>query len=130
MCAGASIYRRNVCKRLDDPAALKLPADKKLVFASPPEFIGHHSKVPPVEEISRHKKGPNSSTPASDWKIRDDPDFAEYEPKVGVTVLSDGAIRLTVIDGEQDLDTKEARAMADALVDAIAQSRKMRRKIS
>lgn len=41
-CAGSAIYRRNVCKRVDPPL-LELPADKVQVFASPMEFLAHHT---------------------------------------------------------------------------------------
>jgi hypothetical protein len=41
-CAGAAIYRANVCKLVRDPEALKLPADRTRVFARPSEFIEHH----------------------------------------------------------------------------------------
>lgn len=43
MCAGLAIYRANVCKSLRDKNALELPADRKLVFANPMEFVAHHS---------------------------------------------------------------------------------------
>lgn len=42
-CAGAAIYRGNVCKRPRDPAVLVLPANEKLVF-SWGEFERHHGK--------------------------------------------------------------------------------------
>jgi len=41
-CAGASIYRANVCKLMRNPEALQLPADRERVFASPAEFRAHH----------------------------------------------------------------------------------------
>lgn len=41
-CAGAAIYRSNVAKR-SDPPNLKLPPDNKIVFATPIEFLEHHS---------------------------------------------------------------------------------------
>ena len=41
-CAGAAIYRSNVCKDPRDKTLLVLPADKKLVFASIKEFLEHH----------------------------------------------------------------------------------------
>lgn len=43
-CAGAAIYRANVCKITRDKNNLKLEADRKLVFASPKEFKEHHSR--------------------------------------------------------------------------------------
>ena len=43
-CAGAAIYRRNVCKVTQDPALLRLPPDKAAVFASPGEFRAHHER--------------------------------------------------------------------------------------
>lgn len=42
-CAGAAIYRANICKRLRDPNALRLQADKVSVFANPMEFLEHHT---------------------------------------------------------------------------------------
>lgn len=40
-CAGAAIYRANVCKCCD---GFSLPVDKERVFASPKEFLEHHTK--------------------------------------------------------------------------------------
>lgn len=34
-CAGSAIYRANVCKLPRDPATLRLPADRRNVFAEP-----------------------------------------------------------------------------------------------
>lgn len=42
-CAGAAIYRTNVCKRNVAPGVLLLPADREKVFATPMEFRAHHS---------------------------------------------------------------------------------------
>lgn len=41
-CAGAAIYRANICKLLQDPKAFQLEANEDLVFASPVEFVEHH----------------------------------------------------------------------------------------
>ena len=43
-CAGMAIYRRNVCKRVEPPG-LVLPADTATVFATPMEFLEHHTKL-------------------------------------------------------------------------------------
>lgn len=43
-CAGAAIYRANVCKLPRDLDLLRLPADKVTVFANPKEFRSHHEK--------------------------------------------------------------------------------------
>jgi hypothetical protein len=43
-CAGAAIYRGNVCKKPRDPNILKLPAAHVRVFSSPAEFTSHHNK--------------------------------------------------------------------------------------
>lgn len=43
-CAGMSIYRANVCKRRDPPQVL-LPADESRVFATPMEFLAHHTRI-------------------------------------------------------------------------------------
>ncbi len=42
-CAGMAIYRRNVCKRVEPPG-LVLPGDIAKVFATPMEFLEHHTK--------------------------------------------------------------------------------------
>lgn len=42
-CAGAAIYRANVCKTSRDPEVLTLPADSKKVFTWG-EFEKHHEK--------------------------------------------------------------------------------------
>jgi hypothetical protein len=47
-CAGAAIYRSNVCKRPRDESLLILPADRKLVFSTPMEFQEHHEKRPKI----------------------------------------------------------------------------------
>jgi hypothetical protein len=43
-CAGAAIFRTNVCKSPRDPSILTLPRDVRLVFASNDEFWVHHRK--------------------------------------------------------------------------------------
>lgn len=44
-CAGAAIYRANVCKRprFDN---FRLPADQENVFSTPMEFKAHHEAKP------------------------------------------------------------------------------------
>lgn len=42
-CAGSAIYRANVCKDPRDPTLLRLRGNRKLVFASPTEFLRHHT---------------------------------------------------------------------------------------
>lgn len=49
-CAGAGIFRGNICKLPRDPGLLKLPADHKKVFSNGPQFAEHHATVGPVEE--------------------------------------------------------------------------------
>ena len=41
-CAGAAVYRANVCKQTRDTTDLRLPADRVAVFARPDEFREHH----------------------------------------------------------------------------------------
>jgi hypothetical protein len=41
-CAGAAIYRANVCKSIRTPAIIRLPRDAERVFATPMEFRAHH----------------------------------------------------------------------------------------
>jgi len=62
-CAGAAIYRANVCKRTRDPESLVLPADRAGVFASADEFRAHHNGVPvpvtwTVRALVRTRGGP------------------------------------------------------------------------
>jgi hypothetical protein len=42
-CAGLAVYHANVCKVPRDPKALRLPVDRRLVFASSQEFLEHHN---------------------------------------------------------------------------------------
>lgn len=54
-CAGAAIYRANVCKRPRNPETLRLPADRDHVFESPTEFLEHHVDVDEfVDESLEH----------------------------------------------------------------------------
>ena len=41
-CAGMAIYRANTCKSPRDKTILRLPADKKVVFDWPTDFMEHH----------------------------------------------------------------------------------------
>lgn len=43
-CAGLAVYRANVCKSPRDPKILKLAPDRERVFATPFEFLEHHSE--------------------------------------------------------------------------------------
>lgn len=43
-CAGAAIYRANVCKNPRTPDHLRLPEDTVKVFSSMREFIDYHSR--------------------------------------------------------------------------------------
>lgn len=45
-CAGLAIYRTNVGKSPRDASALRLPADRGKVFATPMEFRAHHEARP------------------------------------------------------------------------------------
>lgn len=45
-CAGAAIYRANVCKSPRDQTLLRLESDKTRVFAAPSEFLEHHHAPP------------------------------------------------------------------------------------
>lgn len=42
-CAGAAIFRANICKLPKSPDALKLPSDRKKVFGIWTEFLEYHS---------------------------------------------------------------------------------------
>lgn len=44
-CAGAAIYRSNVCKSPRDPAVSTLPADREKVFGWRTEFVEHHRSL-------------------------------------------------------------------------------------
>lgn len=41
-CAGAAIFRGNVCKSPHDPERLVLPQDTVRVFSNDQEFLNHH----------------------------------------------------------------------------------------
>jgi hypothetical protein len=59
-CAGAAIYRANVCKVPRDRTILELPADGRLVFASAREFLAHHEATPERrlrDALARRKAG-------------------------------------------------------------------------
>lgn len=43
-CAGSAIYRANMAKLCRDREILRLPSDRKDVFATPTEFRQHHEK--------------------------------------------------------------------------------------
>lgn len=45
-CAGAAIYRANVCKEPLDRTLLQLGTDRVKVFATPMEFQEHHESRP------------------------------------------------------------------------------------
>lgn len=57
-CAGAAIYRGNICKRPRDPSVLRLASDPACVFRSPQEFLAHHERVPKLtaEERARLRR--------------------------------------------------------------------------
>ena len=42
-CAGAAIYRANVGKLPRDKSVLRLPPNRKAVFATPMEFLAYHN---------------------------------------------------------------------------------------
>ncbi len=42
-CAGAAVYRGNICKRPRDKTILVLPSDEKTVFSNRREFLDHHT---------------------------------------------------------------------------------------
>lgn len=50
-CAGAAIYRKNVCQSVD-PGVLRLPADREKCWGQPLEFAQHHSRG----EIVTHER--------------------------------------------------------------------------
>ncbi len=43
-CAGAAIYRANVCKSPRSPEMLRLPSDERTCFSRPDEFLKHHAR--------------------------------------------------------------------------------------
>ena len=51
-CAGAAIYRRNVCKMTHTPAIIRLEPDREKVFTTPMAFKAHHAAaaLKPVED--------------------------------------------------------------------------------
>lgn len=61
-CAGAAIYRANVCKHPRDPELLRLPFDRDLVFDDPRKFLAYHKGLPtcscgaPIEHAATGRK--------------------------------------------------------------------------
>jgi hypothetical protein len=47
-CTGHAIYLSNTCKQSESPDVRKLPANRELVFAGPPDFLEHHGGDPIV----------------------------------------------------------------------------------
>jgi hypothetical protein len=45
-CAGAAVYRANVCKTPRDKTLLRLARDPETVFATPDEFRKCHNELP------------------------------------------------------------------------------------
>jgi hypothetical protein len=45
-CAGAAIYRSNICKRMIDKELLVLPSDHGAVFSNRVQFLDHHNSTP------------------------------------------------------------------------------------
>lgn len=52
-CAGAAIYRANVCKRVRDRTQLTLDPDEARVFRTPGEFAAHHAASPIIRPPTR-----------------------------------------------------------------------------
>ena len=52
-CAGAAIYRANICKLPRDKTLLRLQADRLLVFGSPIEFAEHHCDTSVTATLER-----------------------------------------------------------------------------
>lgn len=55
-CAGAAIYRANVCKSVRDPDVLKLKPNRELVFGTPKEFREHHAKLPSLKTAKKRAR--------------------------------------------------------------------------
>lgn len=55
-CAGAAIFRANMCKLPRDPEVLRLPADREAVFADNAEFTKHHMRPEPANPHPRATK--------------------------------------------------------------------------
>lgn len=69
-CAGVAIYRGNVGKLPRNEEVLALPKDKKTVFATPQEFLDHHTlKFRDLERPARLAVRPGK-TPASSRPVR------------------------------------------------------------
>ncbi len=55
-CAGIAIYRANVYKRVRDPMAMHLPADRVAIFESPIAFATHHRTLPVFQDQKGRRK--------------------------------------------------------------------------
>lgn len=69
-CAGVAIYHENVSKLPRDRQVRRLQGDMKNVFASPREFIAHHSKGPRWNEAKQSFDAPKRRAPAKERKAR------------------------------------------------------------
>jgi hypothetical protein len=56
-CAGAAIYRANVCKLPKDPSVAVLVPDRELVFSFG-EFVEYHDEITKEEHQARHQTEP------------------------------------------------------------------------
>lgn len=73
-CAGAAIYRANVCKSPRDRSQLVLPPNTKLVFANAGEFIAHHAKTPEAKLKAKLAGKPSGGDCSRCDGSGDDPD--------------------------------------------------------
>jgi len=55
-CAGAAIYRTNVCKTPRNPELLRLPSNRNKVFGTPNEFLEHHDMEKVAQRLRTKKK--------------------------------------------------------------------------
>lgn len=55
-CAGAAIYRANICKEVRSKKVLRLPKDKVKVFAWVTEFMEHH-----MQRLTRKERAASGS---------------------------------------------------------------------
>lgn len=95
-CAGFAIYRANTGKLPRDPKTLRLPANTKLVFTHPNEFLRHHYRdiVPGVtveveiDDMPRKPKAPpRPLTPADELKARLHVTFCETREVAGLSEI-------------------------------------------
>lgn len=106
-CAGLAIYRANVGKLPRTPAALALPANRKLVFSSREEFLRHHASVPPVQ--GRSSRDCTTKDPSRRPEVGDRLRHQHESHTMIVTAVSGDVVRVAIGTNYGDADRRYRR---------------------